>query len=475
MTVFTGYSSIIWQTIYATLVYYQDQFLNSDVTASAVEVASDGMLISLLNAVDLINANDTALAWSSESNQLLAIEGLPIVLAPADANALVNRQKAYASASSALYKKIPSTPYGQSSDISNGVAVIPDVGLLTFYQNFEYETPPTGLSSTNFAATASGIGDSFINIANAIQFLQGTTLTQLYDVATRQALTAYGAADPILNFTSGSVSSKLPLSQSWNQIVTLPAMAMEASMTSTSPNLFGNQQDMVIRYAMLTLATQIENFLLSLAKPQFTSIEQATIMVGDTLMDIAARELGDFELWPQIATLNNLFPPYVGPNTLPGVAGWGTQIILPGPNVSQSAIGTPPSYLNNFLGIDLYIGPINGEMPIWTGDFQTIAGYNNLAWALGRRLQTTLGTLIYHSDFGSRIPPEVGNVQTSASATRIAAFGKSALLSDPRVSSVGSPTSTLSGPNQITFNGQVIPSGFNSNPVIINEVISPLP
>jgi hypothetical protein len=226
---------------------------------------------------------------------------------------------------------------------------------------------------------------------------------------------------------------------------------------------------------MLTIAAQIENFLLILRKPQTSQINLTTVLVGETLMDIAARTLGNFELWPQIAALNNLIPPYTGSVGGSGIAAWGSQIVLPNSNTAQSATGSEPSYLSNFLGVDMYVGPINGSMPPWAGDFQTIAGYANLAWAVGRRLQTTLGTLIYHSGYGSRIPPEVGNIQTNQTAARITAFGKSAILSDPRVQSVIQASSALLPLGEIAFQAKIQPAGFGTNPVLVNETISPLP
>ena len=189
-------------------------------------------------------------------------------------------------------------------------------------------------------------------------------------------------------------------------------------------------------------------------------------------MDVAARTTGNYEDWTTIAALNGLVPPYVGQNSAPGIAGWGTQLVLPTPGVQTSSTGAIPSYNDNFLGIDLYTGPINGSMPTWQGDFQTINGYNNLAWALGRRIQTTQGNLIYHPDYGSRIPPQVGQVQTNQTAGHIAAYGKSAILSDPRVASVPQATAQLQANGKVAFRANVQPSGFQAPGVSLNEVIS---
>lgn len=476
MTLFIGYSGNVWQAAYAALAYYNFQVATATDPASLVSV-SEATLETLLNGVDCINANDMAASWMAEASALQQIEALPLVIDPGSVSALQNRIAAYVSAASALGVIVP--PISSFIDpvmkIAGGNPAIPDMGLLQFYENFSYETPPSGLSASNLATSAAGISSSFMTIANAILFFQGQNLTQLYDVATRESLAAGTAAYIDQSFTSGGFSSGIPLVSSWNQMASLPAMAMSSYILSSSPALQANQQSGCIRYAMLRLAAIIENFLLALRKPQTNQVNLATLLVGETLMDMAARVLGNFELWPQIASLNNLIPPYTGAMSSQGIAGWGTQLVMPSQNTSSSATGAKPSYLSNFLGVDVYVGPINGSMPQWTGDFQTISGYNNLAWALGRRLQTTLGKLIYHSNYGSRIPPEVGNVETNRAAQRITAFGKSAILSDPRVQSIISATSTLLQFGKVAFTGEIQPAGFGTRPVLLNETINQLP
>jgi hypothetical protein len=481
MSIYVGYSASVWQNCYAALTYYQSQ-LSSDIPPAALASLSEVTLETILNGVDAINAYDIASSWAFEAKLLTEISALPLILDSYSEAIFDARLAAYVSASAALSAIVPPTSaFDQPpKTLINGIPTIPDPGLLEFYNEFSYESAPSGATVDNLAATAQSISQAFTDVANAIAFYQGANnLTQWYDAATRESLAAAGAAYIDLSFTSGPFSggaaSGVTLPYLWNQMATLPAMAMSASVIFTAPYQLSNQQSAVIRYALLSTAAQIESFLLSLRSQPSTEINLTTLYANETLMDVAARALGDFELWPEIATLNNLVPPYTGPVAAPGLAAWGSQIVLPGPTISQTALGQPPSYLANFLGTDLYVGPINGPMPPWNGDFQTITGYNNLAWALGRRLQTTLGKLIYHSNYGSRIPPEVGNIQTQQTAARIAAFGKSAILSDPRVGQVLSATAALRQNGQIAFNGKIQPAGFGTTPISVNETISPLP
>lgn len=253
----------------------------------------------------------------------------------------------------------------------------------------------------------------------------------------------------------------------------MPSLVMEAYQLATPPYSLASQQQSLIKYVILLMMQQLARMMIILRSPGTQPVNLVTIQVGQTLQDIAGIHLGNFELWPQIAYINNLQPPYIGPVTQPGIAGWGTQIFLPTPGTNPAAMGSVPSYINNFLGIDLFIGPINGDMPPWTGDFQTISGYDNLRWALGRRLQTTLGSFIYHPSYGSRIPPEVGNVQSVHEASLINTFGISALASDPRVERVISSVTQLLPNFAVAFQASVQPSGFGTSPVLLNEVLQP--
>ena len=473
---FFGYVGSVWNTVYNGVQYLAETLANSP-TPSTAEVVAETLFNTCINGVDAINANRYAAAWQAEFVNMQAIQALPITIDPTSLAFLNARTSAYNDASSALSAIIPapSSFQNNSSLLSIGTPLIPDMGLLDFYRTFSYETPPSGLTTNNFVTQASGVVSAFNTIATAIEIFQGINLTQAYDTATRQAETAAVASGIVADFTSGPISASLPVSGIWEQLVSIPAMTADASILSTAPFLLTVQQASVARYAILTIAAQLANFLLILRSPVTEQVNTATILNGENLMDVAARTLGDFEQWQAIAELNGLQPPYVGPVASPGIAAWGSSVLLPTPGVAVASIGTPPSYTNNFLGIDIYTGPINGVMPPWGGDFQTIAGYNNLAWALGRRLQTTLGTLIYHSNYGSRIPPEVGNVEVQTVAGQIAAFGKSALLSDPRVSAVLSAVGTLLSNSNIAFTGIVQPSGFGSTPTTVNEVISPVP
>jgi phage baseplate assembly protein W len=113
-------------------------------------------------------------------------------------------------------------------------------------------------------------------------------------------------------------------------------------------------------------------------------------------------------------------------------------------------------------------------MLTWTGDFQVISGYQNLAFSLGRRLQTALTSLIYHPDFGSRIPPEVGTITDASIAGVLQAYTTSCLLSDPRVAKVVSVAVTMQASNTgFEITAVVLPNGLGASQVTVNQVFGP--
>lgn len=483
MKVVAGYLGGLWHTVYSTLAFYNDELIlantaSGDVappTTAQLAQLSQAMFNTLANGAEAINAYATSIAWRNEINSMQQIQALPLSLSPTASTIFTNRLTAYESALVDLNGIVPQVPYAAPQSIASGVPSVPSAGLLDYYGQFSYETPPAGLTTDNLITNALSVEDAFNEVAAAISAYQGANITQLYDVAIRQALVAGATASILQQLTSGPFAADVDGLNTWNQIVTVPAFTMCADMLAGTPYTEELQQQAALRNVMLSTAGQVAVYMLTQRQPQTAQVRVTTLLTGESLMDVASRTLGNFEQWIDIAELNGLVPPYVGVNSSPGIAGWGSRLILPTPGAAVSALGVPPSYTVNYLGIDLYIGPINGEMPHWRGDFETILGYSNLRWALGRRIQTTQGSLIYHPQYGSRIPPEVGAVQDNATAGHVAAFGKSAILADPRVERVLSATATLKTGSQIAFVASVQPGGFQTTAIELNEVISRLP
>lgn len=469
MTVFYGYPGQVWANVYGSLGILTNALSLTSTPFSVLPLA-EAVLQTALNGLDALTANRLANAWQGVSVSMANIASLPLSLSPQDTLYYENRLNSFIAAASGILPSIPLIPLtGVGAALSAGNPAIPaPADLLNFFQSFNAEPAPSGLTNSNLPTFAAQSTQAFYDISGAIATLPNG-YTYLLDIAQDVGATNAEFTDFVGEFFGFLSPTPQVL---WNQMFVLPTLLMYADWVTSAPNTLAAQQDMLIRYLIITIIQQLNQFIMTTARPTSVPATQATVRINDSLMDIAARGLGNYELWTQIATLNNLQPPYIGPSTNPasGIVGWGSSVSLPTPGATVS--GVTPNYLTNFLGVDLYFGPINGAMPTWTGDFQVIGGYNNLLWALGRRLQTNYGSLIYHNDYGCKIPPEIGQVQTPQTAAYIAAFGKSTLLSDPRVAAVPTATATLVSAEAIAFNSVVIPAGFGTTPVSVNEVIT---
>jgi hypothetical protein len=327
------------------------------------------------------------------------------------------------------------------------------------------------LSSDILLSYAQAEADAWLTVTNAIGVLQGANPTRAYDTAARMYRCSATVANTIAQMTALPFANEDP-TLLWNNIVALPTILLDAASIATSPATLPVQQAMTIRFTLNQMAIALAIFLRSLKTSVGGAPITAALNNGDTLMDQAARETGDFETWTDIARINNILPPYPGP-TNQAISQSGRILYMPGSNVVLGANQTPPAYPDSVMGVDYYFGPINGIQPSWNGDLALIRGLLNFSQALGRRLQTPLGSLVYHQDYGSRIPAEVGSVQSTDEAARLAAFGKAALAADARTGRILSARATTEPGLLATFAGVVVPIGPGATPVTVNSIISP--
>lgn len=464
----SGYPGVIWNAVRASLVYIQQNLNPSDVasmkplaTAFASTLQNGGAAISAYLFFSGTQANFAALSEAA---------ALPLTLDPAT-NAFMQRRVTAMQSAVTAAQAMQVLP-GAVALLSTGQPVIPDPGYLEFLLNFSYETAPDGLTVDTVAAQAQAEATAWTTIATAMQ-TQGVK----FSGAALNAVQQMGMASQVVAgvVANAAIVSSADPTQVWNTLVSAPSICRAAVMTYSDPTSLAAQNTAVARYVILDTLEQVNALLTVLRNQQTGQVRLAKVRMNDNLMDIANRELGNFEAWRDIAAINGLQPPYISNTPGPNVAVPGSQLFLP-PPVGQT-VNTQqqqPSYLNNYLGVDLYLGPINQEMLPWTGDFQVLSGYQNLAFSLGRRLQTTLGTLIYHPDFGSRIPPEIGSITDQTIAGVLEAFTTSALLSDPRVNKVVSVNVVVRQDNAFQISATVLPNGLGESNVTVNEVFGPV-
>lgn len=164
---------------------------------------------------------------------------------------------------------------------------------------------------------------------------------------------------------------------------------------------------------------------------------------GDTMQRIALRELGDASRWPEVVEYNNLLPPYIVDDAtllVPGVLLSGQQLIVPAASVAAATTVDPELV----FGSDVQLGKY-GELMTDGVDFLVISGRDNLKQALGNRLDTDLGDLMYHQEYGCDARRLVGRVNGPTAGLLGARSVRAAALLDPRVSRVLSSEATVTG------------------------------
>jgi hypothetical protein len=464
-----GYPLTIWTAIRAALTYAAANINASDPTQTKALIMA--LAETLDNGQAALAAYQFSVGTQVNFEALVQVASLPLTLDPATKAALLNRIEAMQEAVLQA-QALQVVPTVNPAVMVNGTPMIPDPKYLEFLLNFTGEAIPDGLTLTNLTAQAAANAQAWTTIAQALQ-TQGVNFTGTSLNEVQQMGRAASVVASIL--PNVQLASNANLLTVWNTLVAMPTIGRTASMTATDPTSLTAQAMAIARLVTLTALQKVNNLIVTMrASVVVGQPRLATVRRNDNLMDIASRELGNFEAWRDIATLNNLSPPYVANVKSLGVAGPGDQLFIPQPGATITSTGQAPNYLNNYLGVDLYLGPLNSDMAPWAGDFQVIGGYQNLSFSLGRRLQTPLEQLIYHLNFGSRIPPEIGSITDSRIAGVLEAYTESCLQSDPRVDKIVSVDVSIQRDNAFQIKSVVQPNGLGANDVTVNEVLGPI-
>lgn len=180
------------------------------------------------------------------------------------------------------------------------------------------------------------------------------------------------------------------------------------------------------------------------------NVRYAQIRYGDDLRRVSLRELGDASLWLDLVVLNGLRPPYIADTASDGVLTYGDQIKIP-VSVSLISASSSPSEL---FGTDLVVKR-DRMLSVSNGDFDLVSGVQNLTQALRHHIMVEKRELAFHPDYGCYVKSLLGKVNSPTAGQLAAFYAKSAVLEDPRVSSVPSCTASVSG-DSISIDGVVV-------------------
>lgn len=160
---------------------------------------------------------------------------------------------------------------------------------------------------------------------------------------------------------------------------------------------------------------------------------------GDTLQQVAARELGDAARWIDIANLNGLVYPYIAEQSGENVAAYGDAIMVPSPVPMASSSSDPDLVFERDVALS------DGRLTANNSDFLLVSGLDNLKQALTNRIDVDQGELLFHQDYGSKIRRLIGTVNGPTAGLLGARYAKAAVLADPRVSKVNRANAEVVG------------------------------
>lgn len=164
---------------------------------------------------------------------------------------------------------------------------------------------------------------------------------------------------------------------------------------------------------------------------------------GDSLQLIAARELGDASRWAELIAINKLLPPFItddAAQVVPGVILSGKQILVPAPVAAVTTTTDPDAVFES----DVMMGD-DGSLLTDGFDFVVVSGSPNLKQALKNRINTDLGDLLYHQDYGCDVRRLQGMVNGPTAALIGANAVKTSVSADPRVARVIGAVAIVSG------------------------------
>lgn len=175
------------------------------------------------------------------------------------------------------------------------------------------------------------------------------------------------------------------------------------------------------------------------ALPSFRLVETYH---GDDIEAVASRYLGDANLWYQIAWINNLVWPYLTDNpdlVATGILLTGSFIKVP----AATGVYTQQAEAGQVYERDCEL--MKGQLQIKNGDLAVLTGAANLKQQLKHRIDTPMGQLRRHPEYGCSIYRLKGKKISETTNMLGAEYVKAALLGDYRVDSVNNVTATVTG------------------------------
>lgn len=172
---------------------------------------------------------------------------------------------------------------------------------------------------------------------------------------------------------------------------------------------------------------------------QYRGFRLAETRTNDTLRRFCARELGDAERWYEIASLNELRPPYLAETASEGVAAFGASLLLP---ASKDYI---PSHIEPELVFGVDVALPRGLLDAANGDLTTVGGVPNLVQALQHVVATDIGELVFHAAYGCGARALLGGKLDATTSQLADGLVRRCVLADDRISTIQRSETRIGG------------------------------
>lgn len=365
--------------------------------------------------------------------------------------------------------------------------------------------PYAFLQSTNaLLATATESINSSMELDGPAQNFPSTTLNKFRQVI--DGLEQLGQTPANWETTTESVAVHLRESQEARRHLTSERKA--EALATAPPATFSDLQSLGMQLTSGDVESAEGELTIGSIIKKYQSAQQIIIGQGDTLVNLAAKHMGDARLWQQIAVLNGLKPPYLddqasmalvgavsdgselsgaatGADERPfdGALGIGSKLLIPTNQKNSLQLPVLPvlgvqaneSAEVQFLGTDFelaVVADIYGsskaqydiaiDTDLGSVDAKIIQGVDNLKQMVILRLLTEYGTDVLYKKVGLR--RIVGTSFTDADLETARYRIQEAVAKDPRIATVQQVVfSQLGGADQLDVDVITVVRGFTES------------
>lgn len=172
-------------------------------------------------------------------------------------------------------------------------------------------------------------------------------------------------------------------------------------------------------------------------------VRRVVLGQGDSLRDIAARELNDPTRWSELARINDLRLPFIvaswrSEDRLPHTLIWGDRLLIPW--TSNNNLSPSPRSL---FGQDILLD--KGRLSVDGGDIGTVSGADNVVQAIRNRLKCLRGEVNYHPAYGSHVSLALGLPAGPFASLMASAWTHEALREESRIAAIDGVGADVNG------------------------------